>query len=248
MKANPCKKPWHLPPGATPHGSVNALTLTLSALESSPAILDLATSHLKPPAPPRERRSPGPGESTEPEYQLEVGRAGDFKYVTERPEDQTRTRKSISEIEGAVLERKANATRETMQDDHVALKDIARDNDTGEKEDEDDEDLVLVFDMSIEDIFGREEEYVDEVAAHIQQALGGGDTQGGGGGVVIVPGWVKVLKLEMGSIRVFIKFGEGPSCGGKGGGISSREAIARLHDQVLLGCVCVYVQSCVVVG
>ena len=88
------------------------------------------------------------------------------------------------------------------------------------------EDAVLVFDLDFDDIYGQEAEFADEVTAHMIRALGGDN-------VVIDPGWIKVTKLKRGSIRVYVKFGRGLSCGGRGGGISAEEAIARLHQQAL---------------
>ena len=91
------------------------------------------------------------------------------------------------------------------------------------------EDLVLVFDLEIEDIFEREEQFAVEVLAHVTAALVGGKEND----IYIQPGWVSVTKLEKGSIRVYVKFGQGPSCGGKGGGITAEEAVLRLHAQAV---------------
>ena len=76
---------------------------------------------------------------------------------------------------------------------------------------DDEEDVVLVFDLDFDDIYGQEAEFADEVTAHLVRALGGDN-------IVIDPGWIKVTKLKRGSIRVYVQFGSGTSCGGRGGG------------------------------
>jgi hypothetical protein len=89
------------------------------------------------------------------------------------------------------------------------------------------EDVVLVFDLEFDDIYQQEAEFADDVATHIIHALGGGDT------AVIDPDWVKITKLKRGSIRVYVRFGSGSSCGGRGGGITAAEALVRLHQQAV---------------
>ena len=237
-------------------GSVDALSETVLALESSPLLFDLATALALPKpatgvgARGMERDVLALNRARSSNYELVVGRVGSFDYRQEKPVEQNqnidprelagsgteqgweklemdlynlRLQAEGSSAPTAELEHRLNDLKRQVMDveevepsglDSGAMQDVTPE-----------EDLVLVFDLEIEDIFEREEQFAVEVLAHVTAALVGGKEND----IYIQPGWVSVTKLEKGSIRVYVKFGQGPSCGGKGGGITAEEAVLRLH-------------------
>ena len=65
------------------------------------------------------------------------------------------------------------------------------------------ESMMLVLDMDMQDIKAKELDFVDEVAAHVSNALD-----------VHEAGWVSVSSLQSGSIKARVWFGPGPSSNG----------------------------------
>ena len=241
-------------------GSVDALSETVLALESSPLLFDLATALALPKpatgvgARGMERDVLALNRARSSKYELVVGRVGSFDYRQEKPVEQNQNI-DPSELAGSGTEQgweklemdlynlrlqAEGSSAPTAELEH-RLHDLKRQVidveevepsglDSGAMQDvTPEEDLVLVFDLEIEDIFEREEQFAVEVLAHVTAALVGGKEND----IYIQPGWVSVTKLEKGSIRVYVKFGQGPSCGGKGGGITAEEAVLRLHAQAV---------------
>ena len=206
-------------------GSVDALSETVLALESSPLLFDLATALALPKpatgvgARGMERDVLALNRARSSNYELVVGRVGSFDYRQEKPVEQNQNI-DPSELAGSGMKPQVMDVEEVEPSglDSGAMQDVTPE-----------EDLVLVFDLEIEDIFEREEQFAVEVLAHVTAALVGGKEND----IYIQPGWVSVTKLEKGSIRVYVKFGQGPSCGGKGGGITAEEAVLRLHAQAV---------------
>ena len=206
-------------------GSVDALSETVLALESSPLLFDLATALALPKpatgvgARGMERDVLALNRARSSKYELVVGRVGSFDYRQEKPVEQNQNI-DPSELAGSGMKPQVMDVEEVEPSglDSGAMQDVTPE-----------EDLVLVFDLEIEDIFEREEQFAVEVLAHVTAALVGGKEND----IYIQPGWVSVTKLEKGSIRVYVKFGQGPSCGGKGGGITAEEAVLRLHAQAV---------------
>ena len=246
-------------------GSVDALSETVLALESSPLLFDLATA-LALPKPATEVGATEVGarglgrdvlplnRARSPKYELVVGRVGSFDYRQEKPVEKNQ-KIDPSELAGSGTEegweklemdlcnlrlQAEGSSAPTAELEH-RLNDLKRHvmdveevepsgyNSGAMQDATPEEDLVLVFDLEIEDIFQREEQFAAEVLAHVTTALVGGKEND----IYIQPGWVSVTKLEKGSIRVYVKFGQGPSCGGKGRGITAEEAVLRLHAQAV---------------
>lgn len=63
--------------------------------------------------------------------------------------------------------------------------------------------VLLVLDMDLQDIKGRELDFIDDVAAHVSYALGVEDD-----------GWISVTSLQSGSIKARLGIGPGPSRSG----------------------------------
>ncbi|MGB1593515.1 MAG: hypothetical protein ACPIOQ_12240, partial [Promethearchaeia archaeon] len=241
-------------------GSVDALSETVLALESSPLLFDLATALALPKpatgvgARGMERDVLALNRARSSKYELVVGRVGSFDYRQEKPVEKNQnidprqlagsgTEQGWEKLEMDLYNLRLQAegsSAPTAELEH-RLHDLKRQVidveevepsglDSGAMQDvTPEEDLVLVFDLEIEDIFQREEQFAAEVLAHVTTALVGGKEND----IYIQPGWVSVTKLEKGSIRVYVKFGQGPSCGGKGGGITAEEAVLRLHAQAV---------------
>ena len=241
-------------------GSVDALSETVLALESSPLLFDLATALALPKpatgvgARGMERDVLALNRARSSNYELVVGRVGSFDYRQEKPVEKNQ-KIDPSELAGSGTEegweklemdlcnlrlQAEGSSAPTAELEH-RLNDLKRHvmdveevepsgyNSGAMQDATPEEDLVLVFDLEIEDIFQREEQFAAEVLAHVTAALVGGNHND----ICIQPGWVSVTKLEKGSIRVYVKFGQGPSCGGKGRGITAEEAVLRLHAQAV---------------
>ena len=76
--------------------------------------------------------------------------------------------------------------------------------------------VLLVLDMELHDIKGKELEFVDDVSTHVSKALGVSDD-----------GWISVTSLQSGSIKARLGFGPGTSQSG----ITPADAVSRIKAQ-----------------